>query len=868
MRLTIAKKISISFSIMVAISLLMAGGVFFSNHSFDDLKEDLDAVQEFQQQTEALEYLERTMVLLHQTPSDDRLNRKFSQVHDLAAHIDQLLQKHLGPQVDDRHVLTQIQQYKEVNLELFHLYRKSVSSAEKGQKIWELLIQRTRILPDELRLQLDPLLKQILIGQLQQIDKGNVGARLSRIDTIGEQLLGRIDDPKIQTDIKDLLETIKENITLHQTIADQEQRMIATSENFERHIRQAISELSGKIMAQRMLMRRAIIILSLLLISFVLLSWRLFYQYSLEFLTAMRFSISAIRQGDFDFIPPPIRNDEFGDQILFVKEMAVSLKENLVTLADSERRFRGLVENISDWIWVIDAQNICRYSSPQGVAIIERNGTEIIGCSAEELLGISHSPKTASIFTEIAAQRAFDNLIHGVFLPDGDMKELETSGRPVIDADNKFQGYRFISRDISASREADRILHDNALAQQFHNAILGISLLDLDLDDILGRFLEVVLAPSWLGVEPVGAVFLVSKNGRSLELRVQKGLNENVLISCGIVPFGVCLCGQAAQTGRVVFCNTVDDRHEITFEGMHLHGHYCVPMHSVAGEVIGVFTVYLKEGTARDSRVEAALNNAATILGGIIKRRQAEEKLHTLNVGLEAEVAKRTAQLTAANKELDTFAYSVSHDLRAPLRAIDGFSLALLEDCHDMLDEDGRGYLVRIRKGCSRMARLIEDILKLSRLTRGEIKREELDLSAMASEILEVLRQGESKRHVECLIAPNLRINADPVMMRAVLDNLLGNAWKYTSKVESAQIVFSAKEENGTLVYCVKDNGAGFDMAYQEKLFTAFQRLHSSEEFEGSGIGLATVQRIIHRHDGKIWAEAEEGKGAAFYFSL
>lgn len=250
------------------------------------------------------------------------------------------------------------------------------------------------------------------------------------------------------------------------------------------------------------------------------------------------------------------------------------------------------------------------------------------------------------------------------------------------------------------------------------------------------------------------------------------------------------------------------------------------------------------------------------------ERKQAEAEVRNLNIELEKRVEERTIRLKAANKELDAFAYSVSHDLRAPLRGIDGFSLALLEDYENKLDQTGKDFLHRIRKGCVRMGDLIDDLLNMSRLTRGEIHRETVDLSAMATEVLGNLSSANPERTVKIDIAPGASVIGDKGLLRAVIENLLGNAWKFTSKKETATISFGVANQDGQPVYFVKDNGVGFNMAYADKLFGAFQRLHTVREFEGSGIGLATVQRIIHRHGGRIWAEAEENAGAAFYFTL
>ena len=245
------------------------------------------------------------------------------------------------------------------------------------------------------------------------------------------------------------------------------------------------------------------------------------------------------------------------------------------------------------------------------------------------------------------------------------------------------------------------------------------------------------------------------------------------------------------------------------------------------------------------------------IISDISDRKQAEEEL-----------AQRALALEAANKELDAFSYSVSHDLRAPLRSIDGFSQALLDDYSELLDKDGQEYLHRVRASSQRMAELIDDMLQLSRLTRTELSREPVDLGAIAKSIASDLQASEPQRMVTFNIADNLEAEGDPRLLRVVLENLFRNAWKFTSAYQTARIQFGVTKADADGAYFVSDDGAGFDMAYADKLFGAFQRLHSAEEFEGTGIGLATVQRIINRHGGRVWAEGQVNKGATFYFTV
>lgn len=248
--------------------------------------------------------------------------------------------------------------------------------------------------------------------------------------------------------------------------------------------------------------------------------------------------------------------------------------------------------------------------------------------------------------------------------------------------------------------------------------------------------------------------------------------------------------------------------------------------------------------------------------------RQSRQQLNEYNKNLEQQVAERTRQLDVTNKELEAFSYSVSHDLRAPLRRIDGFSEMLLEDYQDKLDEQGKDYLRRVRHSARRMSTLIDDLLALSRVSRSTLTRQMVDITALANATLALLREREPERTVETHVETDLHADADPRLVAIVFDNLLGNAWKYTSKTSPASIAVGSQEREGARVFYVKDNGAGFDMRNTSKLFGAFQRLHSDDDFPGTGIGLATVKRIITRHGGQIWAEAEIGKGATFFFTL
>lgn len=265
---------------------------------------------------------------------------------------------------------------------------------------------------------------------------------------------------------------------------------------------------------------------------------------------------------------------------------------------------------------------------------------------------------------------------------------------------------------------------------------------------------------------------------------------------------------------------------------------------------------------------EAGRQVAQCNIRDLTERREAEKEIRRLKDSLERRVLERTAELEIVNKELESFSYSVSHDLRAPLRAIDGFSRALLEDYAEQIDEVGQSYLARVCAASQTMAQLIDDLLNLARITRSEIRFESVNLSNLAREIAEKLRDSQPERLVKFSIEEKVIVTGDERLLRIALQNLFDNAWKFTSKRAQATIAFGQIRQDEKTEYFVRDDGAGFDIAYADKLFGVFQRLHTVKEFDGTGIGLATVQRIVHRHGGFIRAEAKVGEGAVFYFTL
>jgi signal transduction histidine kinase len=364
------------------------------------------------------------------------------------------------------------------------------------------------------------------------------------------------------------------------------------------------------------------------------------------------------------------------------------------------------------------------------------------------------------------------------------------------------------------------------------------------------------------GGERVGTVFM----RQHLNLR-ERALNATgivVAVLAGSLLLGLLVSARLQRAITQPLFEIAQAAHRVT-----QRRDYSLRAVKLGNDEVGLVTDAFNQMLAQTERSAADLQRAnGQLQQEIGEHRRAREEVLALNATLEQRVAQRTRQLEEANKELESFSYSVSHDLRAPLRAIDGFSAALLKDYDDRLDDEGRDHLKRVRAAAHRMGVLIDDLLNLARTTRAEIRRRDLDLSELARSVAREILATHSAWTVEFDIAPALRAHADPQLLRAALDNLLGNAAKFSARQPGARVEFGSLQQDGQTVYRVRDNGVGFDMAYADKLFGAFQRLHSSREFEGTGIGLANVQRIIHRHGGRVWAESQVGHGASFFFTL
>jgi PAS domain S-box-containing protein len=501
---------------------------------------------------------------------------------------------------------------------------------------------------------------------------------------------------------------------------------------------------------------------------------------------------------------------------------------------------------------------------------------QIFGWSPAEILGKTNPIIPQDKFDEYT--RIASNLVNGNSYAsyetirqrkDGSIVWVSVATSALLDPAGKLRGRMAIIADISARKKAESEVIERNKELESIGRILKDLAVSLDLSWIIHQFLESTLALT--GLES-GSIYLVDADHKSMRFIAGKDGGSDLRAVTGSLKSqpGDQLFRYAAETGTpVIFDRDKDnggtlvtprDSEDIQFMAVY-------PLHAEA-RVIGVLGLFTRTDTRPILRHLEVVTQLCSPMALAIENALLYQKTQTHAGELEQHVRERTVQLENAVHELESFSYSVSHDLRSPLRSISGFSQLLMEEFEGSLDGMARDYLNRIRLSSQRMAQLIDDLLNLARLGRAEMTCQTVNLSKLAQNVVDELSARQERREVKFTIQPDLMAYADLNLMQVVITNLLENAWKFTSTRTHASIEFGASEGEGAPVYYVRDNGAGFDMRYSNKLFGAFQRLHSTQEFEGTGIGLANVQRIIRRHGGRIWAESEPDRGAVFYFTL
>lgn len=530
--------------------------------------------------------------------------------------------------------------------------------------------------------------------------------------------------------------------------------------------------------------------------------------------------------GDFTSRIEVEGKEELSSLAAEINGMLLALEWSHYEMLESEARLRRITDNMIDMIVQTDVKGIMEYVSPSHESILGYKPGEMIGKNLLDFIHHKDQKKLEEALLKAQETFTLDKIEFRCKNKKGYYIWLESVGNLLYDNKGSISGAIFGSRDITERKMSEKALRES---EEKHRQIME---------------------------------------------SVEEGYYE-VNLKGNFTFFNNSLCRITGYSRK--------ELQELNFKKLSPNYNEISKVFnkvSMTGRPEKSLTLPLIKKDGRENFMEISItlitdNHGKHIgfrglLRDVTERKLAENEIKKMNEELERRVKERTAQLEAANKELEAFSYSVSHDLRAPLRSIDGFSSALVEDYGDCLDNQGKDYLQRVRTASQRMAQLIDDLLNLSRVSRSEICKEKVNLSNMAQEIMAEFQQDEPDKNVKFNYTSDLVVEGDMRLLRIMMENILGNAWKFTSKNLSATIEFGlhTKEKNGKSVFYIRDDGAGFDMAYANKLFGPFQRLHSPEEFSGTGIGLATVARIINRHGGKVWAEGELEKGSTFYFSL
>lgn len=501
-------------------------------------------------------------------------------------------------------------------------------------------------------------------------------------------------------------------------------------------------------------------------------------------------------------------------------------KRSEQALRESEARFRDLAELSSDWFWEQDAGLRFTATSydffsktlfdPDGIIGKLRWELPIIGVSAEQWRAHREA---------LDRREPFGNFVYSVVNQAGDLRWFSVNGKPLFGPEGEFRGYRGTGQDITERKRLEEALRAQTERLLIGQRTAGMIVMDWD---IANDELSWSDSPEWLrGPLPESGKY---------PLYVEQVHPEDREHFLAVRAEGINALRRRSQEYRIV--RTDGEMRWLRSQ------HVVFP--GADGKAVRMLVALLD----------------------ITEHKQAEEEIRRLNDDLEQKVRQRTWELERSNDELRAFSYSVAHDLRTPLRGIGGFSAVLATQYAGKLDATALGYLQRIQAASIRMGEVMDDLLALARTGRAELRRQEVDLSALAQAVAARLQSADPRRRVEFAIAPGVTADADPGLMRVALDNLFGNAWKFTGKTENARIEFGLTTADGRPAFIVRDNGVGFDPAFSRKLFEQFQRLHTEREYEGSGIGLAIVARVIRRHGGRIWAEGAVGQGAVFYFTL
>ena len=561
--------------------------------------------------------------------------------------------------------------------------------------------------------------------------------------------------------------------------------------------------------------------------------------------------------------------DEIGELYLTFNQMMEQIDQHEIELRQSEEKWRALTENSPDNIMLVDQNGKILFINHTAPGLVRE---EVIGRCTSEFVDTRYTKRMQETYREVFRTGLPGHYEVEYESPHGVMV-YESRVGPVKDND-EIVSLIISARDIT-DRKLTEVEKDRALKRLENLHGLDEAILKAHSPEaIANAALENIdeLVPSLRS-----SVTLFDIPNKEVIVLAARGLQVNALEKGDRLVLDSAW-GEidALKKGTVHIVSSVSSLANISpvaklLSAAGIKGFINVPL-LANGDLIGTLNLSAVTPAAYSQEEIDIAKEISGVLAIAIRQANLKEQIQVYAEQLEQRVRERTADLEAANKEMESFSYSVSHDLRAPLRSIDGFSQLVLEEYKDKLNQKGSDYLRRVRNASQRMGKLIDELLALSRINRSVIDRQLVRVDKLAESVVNSLRELDPNRKVDFIVHDSINANGDPQLLRVVLENLLGNAWKFTNRTSHAVIEIgednTQSKHNGKTAIYVKDNGAGFDMNYAGKLFGAFQRLHSEEEFTGTGIGLASVQRIIHRHGGEIWAEGEVGRGAVFYFTL
>jgi len=598
--------------------------------------------------------------------------------------------------------------------------------------------------------------------------------------------------------------------------------------------------------------------------------------YSIRALRSLAQSLTRMTEGELLRIPAggPLEVAHIADRLSGILSQRAQTQ---AALGESEARFRALADAAPTLIWMANADGNCSYVNLPWVRFTGRSAEQSVGLGWLSAVHPDDRARTLAAHRAAVRRKSTFRIRFRLRREDGAYRWVLNQGVPRHGSDGELLGYVGSGIDIH-----DRVVNDQRIRRlttvyaamtQANETIARVR----DPDELLRGVCGIAvrhggIATAWCGLlnEDGTALHAVAAAGRDAQLY----LGSAFAVETGRNPGAPSLVAVREQRHYVGSDRSGDVLGAALTPAALWRSTAVLPLYR-EGKIVGVLTVYADEADYFDDELTGLLlllagdlSLALDAAASAEKQRSAEIALRELNATLEHRISERTIELELANRELEAFSYSVSHDLRAPLRSIHGFADLLLLEHGDTLTEGVRAYIDRVKGASQRMSRLINDLLDLSRVSRAPLRRSRVDLSALCDELLRELRDAAPERNAVVAIAPGLVANADPGLARIVLGNLLGNAWKFSARRDVASIEIGQALRDGLPMYYVRDNGAGFDMTHADQLFAPFQRLHSEREFPGDGIGLALVQRIVHRHDGFVAAESAPDQGTTIYFSL